>query len=62
MFGRANFPFLFFETGSYYVALAVMKLATKTRLASHSQRYACLSIFLPVLALTVYATKPDQKN
>lgn len=33
-----------FETGSFYIALAVLELKMKTRLASKSQRSSCLGL------------------
>jgi hypothetical protein len=39
-----GFLFILFETGSHYVALAVLKLAMQTRLDLNTQRSTCLCL------------------
>lgn len=38
------FLFYFFETGSYYVALASLELTIQTRMALNEQRSTCLCL------------------
>ena len=50
--------FVCLETGSHYVALAVLKFTTKTRMAWNSQRSTHLHLLLQVLGLKFCTNTP----
>lgn len=52
-----QFNFFSFETGSFYIALAVLELIMYTRLSSISQKSSCLCPLLSALCLCVLGYK-----